>query len=139
VLLIVTDGVEDELVSSITAGQSKTVTGGYRQQAPFAANSTVPSYQTCAAIKARGIKIGILYTAYVPLDNGSAGSWYDTYLYPFQPNAPSLTGDLIGPDLMNCASSSDLFMTVPPSDDTNAISTALVQLFLRAQNPHLTQ
>jgi Flp pilus assembly protein TadG len=139
VLLIVTDGVEDELVSSSTAGKTLSVSGGYRQQAPFAANSNVPSYQTCAAIKARGIKIGILYTAYVPLDNGSAGSWYDTYLYPFQPGAPSLTGDQIGPDLMNCASSSDLFMTVPPSDDTNAIANALVQLFLRAQSPHLTQ
>jgi Flp pilus assembly protein TadG len=133
VLMIVTDGVEDEAVGSVTAGTAD----GSRQQAPFAANSNVPSYATCAAIKARGIKIAILYTAYVPLDNGAAGSWYDTYIYPFQPGG--LSGDEIGPDLMNNCASPGLFLTVPPGDSTTAIATALVQLFMLAQSPHLTQ
>jgi Flp pilus assembly protein TadG len=137
ILLIVTDGVEDEQVSSITAGVADPYDSS-RQQAPFAANSTVPSYATCQAMKARGIQIAVLYTAYVPLDNGNVGSWYDTYLYPFQPGAPSLTGDTIGTQLQNCASP-NLFLTVPPSDSTTAIADALVQLFELAQSPHLTQ
>jgi len=139
ILLIVTDGVEDEQVSSSTAGVTLGIGGGnYRQQAPFAANSTVPSYITCQAMKARGIQIAVLYTAYVPLDSGNVGSWYDTYLYPFQPGAPSLTGDTIGTELQNCASP-NLFLTVAPSDNTSAIANALVQLFELAQSPHLTQ
>jgi Flp pilus assembly protein TadG len=137
VLLIVTDGVEDEQVSSVTAGVTDPYDGS-RQQAPMFANSNTPSYQTCQALKARGIEVAILYTAYVPLDSGSVGSWYDTFLYPFQPGAPSLTGDQIGPALQSCASP-NLFLTVNPSANTNAIATALVQLFELAQSPHLTQ
>jgi Flp pilus assembly protein TadG len=131
VLMIVTDGIEDETVSSVTAGTAD----GSRQQAPFAANSNVPSTATCAAIKARGIKIAILYTTYYPLDNGSVGSWYDSYIYQFQPGGVS--GDQIGPDLMSNCASPGLFYQVQVGED---ISAALVNLFQMAlQSSHLTQ
>ena len=131
VLMIVTDGVEDEKVSSVTAGTAD----GSRQQAPFAFNSNVPSTSACTAIKNRGIKIAILYTTYYPLDNGSTGSWYDSYIYQFQPNG--ISGDEIGPALMNNCASPGLFYQVSVGQD---ISAALVTLFQMAlQSSHLTQ
>ncbi|MBV8791969.1 MAG: hypothetical protein JO237_07920, partial [Pseudolabrys sp.] len=70
ILMIVTDGMEDECVSSITSGTTVSCPGGSRQEAPMAASSAttsstttpsqVPSVATCAAIKARGIKIAVL-------------------------------------------------------------------------------
>jgi Flp pilus assembly protein TadG len=134
VLLIVTDGVEDEKVSSITAGLNDPY-DSTRQQSAMFANATTPSYQQCQAIKARGISVAVLYTAYVPLDSGSVSSWYDTFLYPFQSGSQ---GDQIQTALQSCASPS-LFLTVQASDDVNAIKNALVQLFMLAQSPHLTQ
>jgi Flp pilus assembly protein TadG len=134
VLMIVTDGVEDEKVGSITAGNSLSISGGYRQQAPIAANSNVPSTAACTAIKNRGIKVAVLYTVYYPLDNGSAGSWYDSYIYQFQPGGVS--GDKIGPDLQNNCASPGLFYQVNVGED---ISAALVTLFQMAlQSPRLT-
>ncbi|HLW89884.1 MAG TPA: pilus assembly protein TadG-related protein [Roseiarcus sp.] len=131
VLMIVTDGIEDEIVGSVTAGTAD----GNRQQAPFAANSNVPSTKTCAAIKARGIKIAILYTTYYPLDGGATGSWYDSYIYQFQPGG--ISGDQIGPDLKNNCASPGLFYQVQVGQD---ISAALVTLFQMAlQSSHLTQ
>ncbi|HLH51702.1 MAG TPA: pilus assembly protein TadG-related protein [Roseiarcus sp.] len=135
VLMIVTDGVEDQLVGSITAGLSLSIPGGYRQQAPIAANSKVPSAIACAAIKARGIKIAVLYTTYYPLDNGNAGSWYDKYIYPFQPGG--ISGDQIGTALKNNCASPGLFYQVNVGED---ISAALVNLFqLTLQSSRLTQ
>ncbi len=129
VLMIVTDGVEDETVASVTAGTPS----GNRQQAPIAFNSNVPSTATCAAIKARGIKIAILYTTYYPLDNGSTGSWYDRFIYQFQRNGT----DQIGPALMNNCASPGLFYQVSVGQN---ISAALVTLFQMAlQSSHLTQ
>ena len=131
VLMIVTDGIEDENVGTVTAGKAD----GNRQQAPIAANSSVPSTATCAAIKARGIKVAVLYTTYYPLDNGSVGSWYDSYIYQFQPGGVS--GDQIGPDLENNCASPGLFYQVNVGED---ISAALVTLFQMAlQSSHLTQ
>jgi Flp pilus assembly protein TadG len=74
VLFIVTDGVEDEMVS------------GSRVQALMD-----PSY--CTTIKNRGIRIAVLYTTYLPLPTNA---WYNQYISPFQPN--------IGPNLQSCAS-----------------------------------
>jgi hypothetical protein len=131
VLMIVTDGVEDETVSSVTAGTAD----GNRQQTPMAANSNVPSTAACTSIKNRGIKVAVLYTTYYPLDNGSAGSWYDSYIYQFQPGGVS--GDQIGPDLQNNCATPGLFYQVNVGED---ISAALVTLFQMAlQSSHLTQ
>jgi hypothetical protein len=139
VLIIVTDGMENEQVSSPTAGNLITdPAGGDEQIAPFAANSNVPSYSLCQAIKARGVKIAILYAPYIPLDSGNIDSWYDQNIEQFQPGA-SLANDQIGPDLQNNCASPGLFMTVPPSNDAQAISNGLVQLFLLAKSSHLTE
>jgi uncharacterized protein (UPF0333 family) len=77
VLFFVTDGVEDEqnvirLIQPINAGTS---------------------HNYCNDIKARGIKIAILYTEYLPLP---ANSFYNSNVKPFQAN--------IGPALQACAS-----------------------------------
>src|SRR6185437_6445780 len=67
VLFIVTDGVEDALVS------------GSRVQA-------LMDTSWCTTVKNRGIRIAVLYTEYLPLPTNS---WYNTYIAPFQPNIAS--------------------------------------------------
>jgi Flp pilus assembly protein TadG len=129
VLMIVTDGVEDEIVGSVTAGTAD----GSRQQAPFAANSNTPSYALCQAIKARGIQIAILYTTYFPLDAGNTGSWYDQFIYQFQPNGT----DQIGTALQNNCASPGLFITVPVGGDISAGLSTLISLTINGS--HLTQ
>jgi Flp pilus assembly protein TadG len=142
VLMIVTDGMEDECTSSITSGTTVSCPSGDRQEAPMAASAatnpgtnttTVPSVATCTAIKNRGIKIAILYTTYYPLDPGGLGSWYDNHIYEFQPNGV----DTVGPALQNNCASPGLFYQVQVGED---ISAALVTLFQMAlQSSHLTQ
>jgi Flp pilus assembly protein TadG len=98
VLFFVTDGVEDETVS------------GNRVQ-------SLMSNSWCTTIKNRGIRIAVLYTAYLPLPTNS---WYNTYIAPFQPNIAS--------NMQNCASSG-LFTQVTTDSD---ISAALAALFQQA-------
>ena len=74
VLIIVTDGVEDE------------PSGGSRKQSYMGG-------ATCTTIKNRGIRIAVLYTTYKPLP---ASSWYNTYIKTIQSQ--------IGPALQTCAS-----------------------------------
>ena len=155
VLMIVTDGLEDECVASVTAGndlstinppkyKKPALCDPYRQMAPIAAPGTL-SAQLCAAIKQRGIKIGVLYLTYDPLPltelNFATGQWqpsyYDQNVNQFQPG--SLSGDQIAQDMMaNCASNSNLFITVGVGDD---ISKGLKTLFNNALQDyaHLTQ
>jgi Flp pilus assembly protein TadG len=143
VLMIVTDGMEDECASSITSGTNVSCTGGSRQEAPIAATSAstsssttpsqVPSVATCTAIKNRGIKIAVLYTVYYPLDSGGMGSWYDNHIYEFQPNGV----DQVGPSLQQNCASPGLYYQVQVGEN---ISAALVTLFQMAlQSSHLTQ
>jgi Flp pilus assembly protein TadG len=94
VLFFVTDGVEDESVA------------GSRVQSLMD-----PSY--CTAIKNRGIRIAVLYTAYLPLPTNA---WYNSYVAPFQPN--------IGPTLASCASPG-LYFQVSVDQDISAAMTAL--------------
>src|ERR1700690_3597358 len=77
VLFFVTDGVEDEnnpsrIIQQINAGSSTNY---------------------CSEIKARGIKIAILYTEYLPV---TVNSYYDQYVEPIQPD--------LGSALQACAS-----------------------------------
>jgi hypothetical protein len=95
VLFIVTDGVQDQMIN------------GSRVQALMD-----PSY--CTTIKNRGIRIAVLYTAYLPLPTND---WYNTYISPFQPN--------IGTNLQSCASP-NLYYQVTTDQD---ISAALIELF----------
>ncbi len=71
VLFIVTDGVEDALVS------------GSRVQA-------LMDTSWCTTVKNRGIRIAVLYTQYLPLPTNS---WYNTYISPFQ---PQIAGNMQG-------------------------------------------
>jgi Flp pilus assembly protein TadG len=98
VLFFVTDGVEDEMVS------------GNRVQ-------SLMSNSWCTTIKNRGIRIAVLYTAYLPLPTNS---WYNTYISPFQPN--------IAANMQSCASPG-LFTQVTTDSD---ISAALAALFQQA-------
>jgi hypothetical protein len=106
VLFFVTDGVEDEL------------SGGSRVQSLMD-----PGW--CSKIKARGIRIAVLYTEYLPLPTNS---WYNQYISPFQPN--------IGTTLQTCASPG-LYTKVQTGGD---ISAALATLFQYAvQSAYLSQ
>jgi Flp pilus assembly protein TadG len=106
VLFFVTDGVEDEVVN------------GSRQE-------SVINTSWCTTIKNRGIRIAVLYTAYLPLPTNA---FYNTYVAPFQAN--------IAPTLQTCASP-QLFFEVDVGGD---ISAALAQLFQYAvQTAYLSQ
>ncbi len=142
ILFIVTDGVEDESVGgtyAMNATLNKVInTGGTRTMVPMstgvgtakntAINSTVaipaPSKDWCTAIKARGIRIAVLYTVYLPLPTNS---FYNSNIKPWQPN--------IGPTLNSCASPGLYFMV----DTGGDISAALTALFETAiQTAHLS-
>ncbi len=106
VLFFVTDGVEDEM------------SGGSRVESLMD-----PTW--CTKIKARGIRIAVLYTEYLPLPTNS---WYNTHISPFQAN--------IGPTLQSCASPG-LYTKVQTGGD---ISAALATLFQYAvQSAYLSQ
>jgi Flp pilus assembly protein TadG len=106
VLFLVTDGVEDEMV------------GGSRQQ-------SLMSNSWCSTIKGRGIRIAVLYTAYLPLPTNA---WYNQYISPFQPNIAST--------LQACASPG-LYYQVQTGGD---ISAALASLFQYAvQSAYLSK
>lgn len=106
ILFFVSDGVGD---SYKPYKCTKRTTGG-RCQEPI-------DTSFCEAIKARGIKIAVLYTTYLPLPTNA---WYNTWIRPFQ--------DEIGPRMESCASDG-LFFEVSPSE---GISEAMDALFLKA-------
>ena len=104
--MLVADGVTDANYPSTCT--RPTASGG-RCQEPL--NPAV-----CEAIKARGIRIAVLYTTYLPLDN----DWYRNWIAPFQPT--------IGTKMQSCASPG-LYFEVSP---TQGISTAMTALFQKA-------
>jgi len=110
ILFLITDGMRDEQ-------------NGGRKLGP------IPTAQ-CATIKARGIRIAVLYTEYLP-ESASSG-WsktnvYDPYLVP---------NDKISPALISCASDGLYYKVTTDSD----ISAALQALFQQAvATAHLTQ
>jgi Flp pilus assembly protein TadG len=105
VLFLVTDGVEDENVN------------GSRQQ-------SVINTAKCDTIKARGIRIAVLYTYYIPIPNDS---WYMTGgnkpVSTFQSN--------IGSTLQTC-SSPGLFYQVQVGGDISAALGSLFQLAVQS-------
>jgi Flp pilus assembly protein TadG len=112
VLLIVTDGVDDE-VSALCSQPLD----GTRCQQPF-------DTTWCTTVKNRGIRIAVLYTVYLPLPTNA---WYTEWIAPFQ--------NQISPNLQSCASSG-LFFSVTTDGD---ITAAMVQLFNSAvATAHLT-
>ena len=104
-LFIVTDGVADES----NGGRQIYAMGG----------------SGCTTLKAKGVKIAILYTYYNPLPTND---FYNGHVKPFQSN--------IGPTLQACASDG-LYSVVNTGED---ISSALQNLFSKALlQAHLTQ
>lgn len=107
VLFLVSDGVADA------------ASGSNRVYTPFG-----PSSSWCSTIRARGIRIAVLYTTYNPMPTEP---WYNTYIAPLQ--------STIAPTGQNCASQG-LFFQVNAGGD---ISQALTQLFQTAvSTAHLT-
>jgi len=113
VLFIVSDGVDDK-VSVIC---SETL-DGTRCQQPF-------DTTWCTLIKARGIRIAVLYTEYLPLPTNN---WYVTWISPWQSQ--------IATNMQSCASSGLYFKITTDGD----ISTAMQALFEQAvSTARLTQ
>lgn len=106
-VFIITDGMRDE-----NAGGSRVM-------------GAIPPDQ-CTAIKARGIRIAILYTQYLP--QSLSDGWSQANVAPLLPN--------VAPALQSC-SSSGLFYQVTTGDD---ITAALNGLFQKAvATAHITQ
>ncbi|MDP3896356.1 MAG: hypothetical protein Q8Q62_06740, partial [Mesorhizobium sp.] len=75
-------------------------------------------------LKARGIKIAVLYTTYLPLPTNG---WYNTWIAPF--------ASKINTKMSQCATPG-LFFEVSP---TEGIADAMKALFLKVvANPRLT-
>jgi Flp pilus assembly protein TadG len=128
VVFLVTDGVEDKIVTSTGACSKPTVSMGssqYRCQQPF-------DITWCTTVKNRGIRIAVLYTEYLPLPTNS---WYNSYIAPFNGSDPS-TGQ-IATNLQSCASPG-LFYDVQSGGDITAALAALFQLVVQTA-AHLTQ
>jgi Flp pilus assembly protein TadG len=119
VVFLVTDGVDDMIISSSSAcnpsATLQTVGSQYRCQQPL--NPSV-----CTTIKNRGIRIAILYTEYLQLPTDS---WYNSHIAQF--NNPSSSTGQIEQNLQSCASPG-LFADVQTGGD---ISAALTNLFIK--------
>lgn len=127
ILFIITDGMLDQ------------PDGGGRYFGPMR-NGTNQENAQCTAIKARGIKIAILYTQYLP-ESLVGDSWSQSNVAPFLPALPTRTTDQVLEALKKCASpgtnGAPLVQTVTANDN---ITTALQQLFSTAlQTARLVQ
>jgi Flp pilus assembly protein TadG len=122
VLFIVTDGVEDEQSGARRLEQTINDLGGDPSASPY---GNIKGTNWCTAIKARGIKIAILYTDYLAVP---ANSWYVSHVDPYQSK--------IGTDLQACATPG---LFIDEANDAN-IGQDLANLFnLSAAPGHLTQ
>ena len=115
-LFFVSDGVADEYNPG---GCIKPTTSNGRCQSPLNA-------ALCTAIKARGIKIAVLYTTYLALPTNA---WYNTWIAPFNtgPYGPSPNSQ-IAQNMQSCASTG-LYFEVSP---TQGIAEAMNALFKKA-------
>ena len=110
VLFVVTDGVDDEVLSSCSQSLD-----GNRCQQPF--NTT-----WCTTVKNRGIQIAVLYTDYLPLPTNS---WYNDWIAPFQ--------NQIEPNMESCASPGMFFSVTTDGDITAAMQTLFQQAVAAAR------
>lgn len=107
-LFFVTDGVQDTPIDGMMTNEAS----GYRINGNRFISPINPA--TCQAMKDKNIKIGIIYTQYLPL---TGNGFYDTYVGPFE--------NRIGSLLKSCATDGLYF---PVSTDGD-INTAMQQLF----------
>lgn len=105
-LFFVSDGVAD---AAYPGTCSKPTTNG-RCQEPLKPSD-------CTALKARGIKIAVLYTTYLPLPTNG---WYNTWISPFSSQIPT--------NMESCASPGFYFEVSP----TQGIPEAMNALFKKA-------
>jgi Flp pilus assembly protein TadG len=127
VLMIVTDGVDDVSLynsSSCSTSYNWSYTNSYGS---FTRCQQPVNTALCTTIKARGIRIAVLYTTYFPV---TSNSWYNSTVAPFISQVPT--------NLKACASSDQLYAEVSTDGD---ITAALNQLFINAVQsaPHLIQ
>jgi Flp pilus assembly protein TadG len=120
VVFLVTDGVEDKIV---TTCPNATFASNKRCQQPL--DTTM-----CTTIKARGIKIAILYTEYLQLINlgpsqNITDSWYMSWVNPY--DGPTSATGQIAQNLQSCASPG-FFSDVQTGGN---ITQALTDLFIK--------
>ena len=121
VLFFVSDGVADANTATClqptSAGQDPQTGQAYtRCQEPL-------DVSWCSSIKARGIKIAVLYTTYLALPTNG---WYMSWIDPFNkgPYAPSVNSQ-IASNMQSCASPGFYFEVSP----TDGIAQAMTALF----------
>ncbi len=113
VVFFVSDGVGDSYKPSLC---TKKTTGG-RCQEPI-------DIKSCNVLKARGVRVAVLYTTYLPLPTNG---WYNQWIAPFAPEIPKRMSD--------CASPGYFFEVSP----TQGIAEAMEKLFLKIINsPRIT-
>ncbi len=106
-----TDGVQDTPIDGKMSNQS----AGFKINGNRFISAINPD--TCQAMKNKNIKIGVIYTQYLPLyDN----DFYNAYVKPFE--------NKIGPLLSDCATDG-LYFSVTTNGDINQ---AMQQLFTAA-------
>jgi len=127
VLMIVTDGLDDATLFNSSSCNTSYFFSFSNAYGSFVRCQQPMDVSQCAAIKARGIRIAVLYTTYFPL---TGNAWYDTNVAPFISQVPDA--------LQACASSTNLFAEVNTDGD---ITVALQKLFYNAvaSAPRLTQ
>lgn len=113
VVFFVSDGVGDAYKPTSC---TKKLNGG-RCQEPI-------DITQCTALKAKGYRIAVLYTTYLPLPTND---WYNTWIKPFQDEIPTR---------MEACASPGLYFEVSPSQ---GISEAMSAMFLKiVTTPRLT-
>ena len=112
VVFLVTDGVSDTVASTHpdTVAGASSFPGGDRLIEAF--NPTL-----CAAMKARGVKMAVIYTTFQPLPTNT---FYTHWVQPWQ--------DEINPNIKACASPGFFFEVAPKQ----GIDQAMRTLFLKA-------
>jgi Flp pilus assembly protein TadG len=123
VVFLVTDGVEDKIVSGASACPNASLASNNRCQQPL--DTTM-----CTTLKNRGIKIAILYTEYLQLINlgpsqNITDSWYMSWVNPY--DTPASNTGAIAQNLQACASPG-FFSDVQTGGD---ITGALTDLFIK--------
>lgn len=122
VIFLVTDGVDDKLVSSASACPNASLATSYKR-CQQAIDPTI-----CTTIKSRGIKIAILYTEYLQLKTPNVpvtNNWYMTWVDPY--DEPASSSGTIAKNLQSCASPG-FFADVQTGGN---ITQALTDLFIK--------
>jgi len=127
ILFFVSDGVADAntaVCSQPTSAGKDPQTGQTytRCQEPL-------NVSWCTAMKARGVKIAVLYTTYLALPTNS---WYMSWIDPFNkgPYGPSINSQ-IAKNMESCASPG-FYFEVSPTDGISQAMTALFQKVVTA-------